>query len=110
MKLGRKCKLQWHLHLVHTIHPKIYGKDSLLRTSSLSRKLTVKSNVYGDETFTSEARDKVSGFQHFDCSHSSLNYSFKCLNETVQCHNLVFNYQTGIPPCWSVYMLIKNYK
>ena len=39
----------------------------------------------------------MSGFQHFDCSHSPLNYSFKRLDETVQYFNLVFNEQTGIP-------------
>ena len=41
--------------------------------------------------------DKVSGFQHFDCSHSLLNYSFKCLDENVQYFNLVFTEQTDIP-------------
>ena len=32
VKVGKKCKLQWYLHPVPTIHPKIYRKDSLLRT------------------------------------------------------------------------------
>ena len=97
VKVGKKCKLQWHLHPVPTIHPKIYGKDSLLRTPSLPRKSPVKRNIYGDEISTFQALDKVSGFQHFDCSHSPLNYSFKRLDETVQYFNLVFNEQTGIP-------------
>ena len=97
MKVGKKCKPQWHLHPVPTIHPKIYGKDSLLRTPSLPRKLPVKRNIYGDEISTFQALGKVLGFQNFDCSNSPLSYSFKRLDETVQYFNLVFNEQTGIP-------------
>ena len=46
VKIGKKCKLQWHLHPVSTIHLKIYGKDLLLRTPSLPRKSSVKRNIW----------------------------------------------------------------
>lgn len=96
VKLGEKCKSQWHLDLLSTIHLKIYGKNSLLRTRSLPRKLPVKRNIYGNEISLFQARDKVSSFQHFDCFHSPLKHSFKHLDETVQHNNLVFNEQTAI--------------
>ena len=42
--------------------------------------------------------DKVSGFQHFDCSHSLLNYSFKCLDENVYQVNLTYKgYSIPLP-------------
>lgn len=37
-------------------------------------------------------------FLTFRVFHLPLNFSFKCLDETVQYFNLVFNEQTGIPP------------
>ena len=49
------------------------------------------------EISTSKAREKVPGFQNFDCFHSPLNYSLKRLGEIVQYYNLAFNKQTGIP-------------
>lgn len=96
MKVGEKYKLQWHLHPVPNIHPKIYGKDTLFRIPSLTQKLPVKRNIYGDKISTSQPRDKVPGFQNFDFSHSPLNYSIKRLGGTVQYYNLVFDKQTSI--------------
>ena len=97
VKVGKKCKLQWYLRPAPTVHPKIYGTDSILTALSLRRKSPVKRDIYGDEISTFQARDRVSGFQYFGCSYSPLIYRFKHLDENVQYFNLVFNEQTGIP-------------
>ena len=59
MKLGKNCKLQWHLHPIPTIRPKIYGEDYLFRTPSLPRESPDKRNMYGDEISTFQAQDQV---------------------------------------------------
>lgn len=97
MKVEKKCKVQWYLSPVPNVHPKIYGKDSHLKIASLRQKSPVKRNTYVNGISTSQPRDKVLGFQNFDCSHSHLNYNLKPLGETIQYYNLVLSKQTGTP-------------
>lgn len=68
-----------------------------MKIASLRQKSPVKRNIYVNGISTFQARDKVLGFQNFDCSHSHLNNNLKRLGETIQYYNLVLSKQTGTP-------------
>ena len=63
MKLSNMEKMtQWGLHPVPTIYPKVYGKESLLRTPTIPRRSPIKRSIHKDEITVFKPKDKTTGF------------------------------------------------
>ena len=93
-----RCKLNWELHPVPTIHPCVNSQPSLLNTPKVLRRSPRKralSEPDEFEVFTN--RDKVKDFTSFTSEHIPFCYDFKRFDDRVQYYNLCFDTESGAP-------------
>ena len=93
-----RCKLNWELRPVPTIHPCVNSQLSLLNTPKVSRRSPRKRELSEPdefEVFTN--RDKAKNFTSFPSEHTPFFYDFKRFDDRVQYYKLCFDTESGVP-------------
>ena len=91
-----RCKLNWELHPVPTIHPCVNSQPSLINTPKVPRPSPRKRALpEPDEFYVFTNRDKVKDFTSFTSEHTPFCYDFKRFDGRVQYYNSRFDTEIG---------------